>query len=102
MVSHAVYAWLVRNSFTFGLRVTLNQTGLWKRSMEPQHSALTGTHRITEFSTHCGQITDFFFDVLPHDHRIFFSSWRNVRPVDVLPHQITELSSQYRDINYFC
>ncbi|GFX44211.1 hypothetical protein TNCV_4120071 [Trichonephila clavipes] len=38
----------------------------------------------------------------PQDHRIFYSSWRNVRPVDVLPHQITKLSSQYRYINYFC
>ncbi|GFU02226.1 hypothetical protein TNCV_2466041 [Trichonephila clavipes] len=44
-----------------------------KGSMEPQHSALTGTHRITEFSTHCGQITDF---------------------LDVLPHMITEFSSR--------
>ncbi|GFW96387.1 hypothetical protein TNCV_1824201 [Trichonephila clavipes] len=91
-------------------------------SMEPQHSAFTGTHKITEFSTHRGQITDFWMCCLtrspnsflsiytstfstfraPRDHRIFFSSWRNVRPVDVLSHQITELSSQYLYINYFC
>ncbi|GFU46537.1 hypothetical protein TNCV_3010471 [Trichonephila clavipes] len=49
-------------------------------SMEPQHSTLTGTRKITEFSTHRGQI----------------------RLLDVLPHQIAELSSQYRYINYFC
>ncbi|GFT83526.1 hypothetical protein TNCV_5061411 [Trichonephila clavipes] len=93
-------------------------------------------HKITEFSTHRGQITDFWMCCLtrspnflpivekcqifgcvaspdhrilfsvsiqqhsaltgaPRDHRIFFSSWRNDRPVDVLPHQITELSSQF-------
>ncbi|GFW05147.1 hypothetical protein TNCV_2904371 [Trichonephila clavipes] len=101
--------------------------------MEPQHSALTRTHRITEFSTNREQITDFWmccptrspnfllivgklqtfgcvaspahrilFSVsihqhsaisgAPRDHRIFFSSWRKFRPVDVLPHQITKLS----------
>ncbi|GFW03253.1 hypothetical protein TNCV_463671 [Trichonephila clavipes] len=38
----------------------------------------------------------------PRDDRFFFSSWRNVKPVDVLPQQSTALSSQYRYIYYFC
>ncbi|GFS84334.1 hypothetical protein TNCV_4605521 [Trichonephila clavipes] len=106
--------------------------GRWNLNI--QH--LPELHRITEFSTHRGEIIDFwvcclirspnfllivekcqtvecvaspdhriFFSVsihqhsaltgAPQDHRIFFSSWRNVRLFDVLPHQITELSSQY-------
>ncbi|GFV02700.1 hypothetical protein TNCV_2743731 [Trichonephila clavipes] len=55
------------------------------------------SHEINDFSTHRGQITDFGC-AAPRDHRFFFSSWRNVRPVDVLPHQSTELSSQYADV----
>ncbi|GFV54602.1 hypothetical protein TNCV_3578561 [Trichonephila clavipes] len=43
-----------------------------------------------------------FGGAVPRDHRYCFSSWRNIRPVDVLPHQSTEISSQYRYINYFC
>ncbi|GFT56623.1 hypothetical protein TNCV_1313521 [Trichonephila clavipes] len=45
-----------------------------RRSMEPQHSAFTETHKILEFSTHCGQITD-FWDVLPHKITEFFSQY---------------------------
>ncbi|GFV31140.1 hypothetical protein TNCV_4314651 [Trichonephila clavipes] len=53
-------------------------------SMEPQHSALTGA---------------------PQDHRIFYSLWKNVRLLDVWPHQITKFSShrgEMSDIRICC
>ncbi|GFV27526.1 transposon Tf2-6 polyprotein [Trichonephila clavipes] len=38
---------------------------------------------------------------IPQDHRIFYSSWKNYRLLDVLPHKITEFSTHLGQITNF-
>ncbi|GFV02697.1 hypothetical protein TNCV_2743701 [Trichonephila clavipes] len=68
--------------------------------MEPQHSALTGTHNINDFSTHRGQITDYWM-CCPTRSMIFLLIVDKLLILDVLPHEINDFSTHRGQITDF-